>query len=154
MMFRKRRSITLLILGLLLLIILSLFTAFAAVNGVPSIRMDEVSENVNPNDLKPSECNSISLSTIVNIANGDSPTAGNDLILGTGSQDAINGLGGDDCILGGDKNDNLFGGEGDDVIIGGPNKDSVVGGDGYDTCYGGGGPDKARDFDCEVVNIP
>jgi len=115
--------------------------------------MGEDSEAVDPNDLKPAECNGINLGNIVNIANGDSPTSGNDLILGTDKSDTIDGLGGDDCILGGDKNDTLTGGDGDDVILGGPNKDSATGGNGYDICYGQGGSDKAKDFDCEEVYL-
>ncbi len=153
-MFRKRKAISILLVAFLLIIALSIFYVFSAVNIVPSGRIDEITEPIDPNDLKPSECNGIPLTTIVNLALGDSPTSGNDLILGTGKADTIDGLGGDDCIWGGDKNDNLTGGDGDDVILGGAKKDSAVGGNGYDICYGGGGSDKVVDFDCEEVYIP
>lgn len=153
-MNNKKYLIRYLFLGFVLLILLSVFTAFAAVNAVQQTRLDESHDTVDPNDLKPDECNGISLTNIVNIDIGDAPTSGNDLILGTDKNDTIDGLGGADCILGGDKNDTLTGGDGDDVILGGPNKDSAVGGDGYDICYGGGGNDKAGDFDCEEVHIP
>ncbi|MBL7161156.1 MAG: hypothetical protein ISS57_01015 [Anaerolineales bacterium] len=153
-MFTKRRLFRISFWLIIFLILLGVFTAFAAVNIVPSGFLDEDIIPVSANDLKPDECNIINLSNIVNIGNGDSPTSGNDLILGTDKNDVIDGLAGDDCILGGDKNDTLVGGDGDDVILGGDKKDSAVGGDGYDICYGGGGSDKAGDFDCEEVYIP
>ena len=60
----------------------------------------------------------------VDIAAGDRPNEGDDVILGTEGADAINalggrdvicGLGGDDLINAGDGADIVFGGDGDDV---------------------------------------
>jgi Ca2+-binding RTX toxin-like protein len=101
------------------------------------------------------------LSVTVDLSDGDTPTAGNDVILGTGAADNINGLGGndticagggDDVVVGGDGNDRILGGPGDDVLAGnagadaldgGPGRDRVFGGSGDDTVNGGGGSDFA-----------
>jgi Ca2+-binding RTX toxin-like protein len=71
----------------------------------------------------------------VDLGAGDSPTAGNDVILGTSGDDVIAALGGDDVVCG-------LGG--DDVIIGGPGDDTVLGGAGDDTISGNGGDDVLR----------
>ncbi len=111
-------------------------------------------------------CNNLAVT--VNIANGDVPTAGADVIRGTAGDDIINGLGGndticglqgDDTINGGDGfdkvfagagNDTINGGVGNDLLIGGAGNDTIngetgndriQGGDGVDTLDGGGGPD-------------
>ncbi len=70
----------------------------------------------------------------VDIGAGDTPTAGNDVILGTPGDDTINALGGNDVVCGGD---------GDDVIAGNAGNDSIVGEGGNDTIYAGSGNDVA-----------
>jgi len=105
----------------------------------------------------------------VNIANGDSPTQRDDVILGTAGADIISGLGGSDtiCGLGGNDvitggngvdwisggegadtlygdggADLIFGNEGADAIYGGLGEDYIGGGEGFDTIYGGAGADE------------
>jgi len=86
----------------------------------------------------------------VNIARGEAPTDGADVIIGTeeadtidalGGNDVVCGLGGDDVINGGDGKDTLQGDAGDDTLDGGDGNDKLVGGDGNDTLLGQGGRD-------------
>jgi|GEM_PF-214358 len=77
----------------------------------------------------------------VDLGAGQTPTAGDDVILGTMGADTINGLGGNDtiCALGGA--DTIYGGAGDDLIYTGGGHDWVAGGPGNDTAYGQFGAD-------------
>lgn len=74
---------------------------------------------------------------------GQSPTNGDDVILGTPGNDTINGLGGNDYICGGDGFDTIFGSAGDDYIKGGNDDgtdtaaNDLFGGSGDDNIYGG-----------------
>ncbi|MFN3218723.1 MAG: RCC1 domain-containing protein [Acidimicrobiales bacterium] len=61
----------------------------------------------------------------VDLALGQTPTRGDDVIVGSGGDDVINGLGGDDIICGGGGNDRLIGGPGRDTCRGGPGNDTV-----------------------------
>lgn len=72
----------------------------------------------------------------ISIAEGDVPTAGHDVILGTTGPDTINSLGGVDfvCALGGD--DVLNGGPGDDLLVGMNGDDTINGGSGGDFALG------------------
>lgn len=98
----------------------------------------------------------------VDVGQGQVPTAGNDVILGTDARDTINGLGGNDAIcggLGGDTltgaggNDKLFGQEGGDTLNGGANADTLNGGKGTDVCNGNSGSDSQTN--CETrTGIP
>lgn len=85
----------------------------------------------------------------VNLALGQSPTAGNDVILGTPGNDAIDALGGNDVACGGLGNDTLKGGPGNDTLLGEGGKDKLVGGGGKDVCKGGPAVDRA--VKCEKV---
>ena len=138
------------LIGILILLVLiagAVFTAVAASNTLPSIRVDEDSFPVTADDLKPPECNGITLTNIVDVGAGETGTPNNDLILGTDKNDAeILGGAGDDCILGGKGNERqrvgtewvpgLYGEDGNDILIGGPgNNDYCDGGDGTDTYY-------------------
>lgn len=89
----------------------------------------------------------------VNLALGDVPTEGDDVILGTsgadtilalGGDDTICGGGGDDEILAGPGNDKVFGGAGADMLVGGGGSDALIGGKGMDTLKGSAGPDTLR----------
>lgn len=98
----------------------------------------------------------------VDLNNGQIPTAGDDVILGTpgsdtinafagndticgeGGDDTINGGGGDDVIFGGDGNDVLSGQGGDDTLYGDTSNDVLNGGTGMDTLFGGSGDDDLR----------
>jgi Ca2+-binding RTX toxin-like protein len=79
--------------------------------------------------LKPTECNSITTMTaIVTGAGTFSGTGASELILGSAGVDTIRGNGGNDCIVGGGGNDSLRGGGGaGDVCIGGPGTDTFTG---------------------------
>ncbi|MDJ0768268.1 MAG: hypothetical protein QNJ12_05715 [Ilumatobacter sp.] len=86
----------------------------------------------------------------VDLALGQTPTPGPDVILGTPGNDVIDALGGDDriCALGGfdtidggDGVDLIDGGDDADTIDGGGQIDGIVGGSGGDLIYGGAGSD-------------
>lgn len=81
---------------------------------------------------------------------GETPTAGDDVIVGTVEDDTISaGLGddrvcagaGDDLIYGGQGNDELDGGAGHDRLWGNWDDDLIIGGSGNDTLHGNGGND-------------
>ena len=93
------------------------------------------------------------LEVTVDLAAGDEPTPGRDVIRGTAGDDVIDGLGGadticglqgDDIISGGTGADVVFGGRGNDSIDGGSDRDLLVGGAGNDTILGGLHEDRLR----------
>lgn len=133
--------------GLTLLVGVSVFSAVAAANTVPESRADALERAVDGNDIKPEACLDINIQHVIDIGAGDTPTAENDLILGTSGNDGvIRGGDGDDCILGGGGNDGrrflffffpgLYGDAGDDVVLGGPGTDACTGGGGVNTLIG------------------
>lgn len=75
------------------------------------------------------------------IGQGQFPTNGDDVIVGTRGNDTINGLGGNDLICGWDGNDTIDGGPGNDIILGGDGVDTLMGGDGIDRINGGNASD-------------
>lgn len=86
----------------------------------------------------------------VDLALGQVPTMGNDVIAGTAGDDVIAaqdgddlicGLGGNDKIWGQNGNDSIDGGDGDDRLRGGANDDTLLGGPGSDDLAGGPGND-------------
>lgn len=77
----------------------------------------------------------------VNLAVGDEPTDGDDVILGTSGPDVINGGDGDDIICGQGGDDVINGGDGKDLINGGSGDDTINSGQGLDTVFGEGGDD-------------
>ena len=77
----------------------------------------------------------------VDIAAGQVPTSGPDVILGTTGDDVIQGLGGNDIICGLSGDDVIGGGSGRDEILAGGGDDVVNGGRGADLIYGGNGVD-------------
>jgi Ca2+-binding RTX toxin-like protein len=78
----------------------------------------------------------------VYIGQGDVPTAGDDVIVGTPGPDTVDGGGGDDLICGWGGDDELTGGPGTDLVRGGRNRDSLRGGGERDLLYGGSGTDR------------
>ena len=80
----------------------------------------------------------------VALSRGDTPTSGNDVILGTAGADVINALGGDDTVCGGAGDDLINGSLGDDWIDGGEGNDEIEGRPGNDVLYGGLGNDVIR----------
>lgn len=124
--------------SLVALVAISVMFAFSAANTIPPTKAGSATSAINATALKPNECASLSLTRVVNIGNGDTPSNANELILGTTGADDISGAGGSDCIVGGGGDDTLRGGGGIDILMGGPGNDSVRGGGGADVCYGGG----------------
>ena len=99
-------------------------------------------------------CNGLEVT--VNLANGDVPTEGDDVIQGTpnddvifsgGGNDTICALQGDDVIDGGDGFDAIYAGFGDDTVFGGAGNDMIVGSLGVDFLSGGLGNDRIRGGD-------
>lgn len=78
----------------------------------------------------------------VNLGAGESPTNGDDVILGTAGPDVIDGLAGDDVICGLGAADVIQGGPGDDVLWGGWGHDKLRGGPGDDKLWGMRGNDR------------
>jgi len=160
----KRIRWTALALLFLFFVILSgIFIGFTATNTVPASHAGTVNDNITADQLAPPECAGISINNIVDLSAGESPTSGNDLILGTSGSDIVDGGDGDDCILGGAGDDQdciilifgiclgklpgLKGGNGNDVIIGGDGDDYLDGGNNTDICYGNAGSNNFTD--CE-----
>jgi Ca2+-binding RTX toxin-like protein len=136
---------------LIALIAVNVASAFAAANSVPATRLDDDTLPITANDLKPSECAALNLTTIVVAGNG---TAGNDLILGTAGNDSLRGSDGDDCIVGGGGDDTLDGQKGNDIVLGQDGNDSLKGSQDTDICDGGAGTDSGHKS-CETeINIP
>ncbi len=84
------------------------------------------------------------LEVTVDIGAGESPTSGDDVILGTPGDDTIAALGGNDVVCGGGGNDMLNGQGGDDVLYGDDGVDLLNGGIGDDELWGGDGDDDLR----------
>ncbi len=112
--------------SLLVLILISAFTAFSAGIDVSTSALGARSASVTANSLKPGACAGFNLSNIVRGAGAVTGTPGNDLILGSSGPDSIDGLGGDDCILGGGGDDIIDGNDGTDVCLGGYGTDSFL----------------------------
>ena len=88
------------------------------------------------------QCNGLSVTVNLNL--NESPTAGDDVILGTPTADIINALGGNDIICGEGGDDIINAGAGDDWIDGGAGDDVIRGNGGNDTIFGGVGNDEIR----------
>lgn len=136
-------------LAMVMLILISAFSALATANIIPESGIDGIpSQPITANDLKPPECAELNLQNIIDSGNGGS---GNDLILGSPNADVIGGDDGDDCIIGGDGDDTLTGDNGDDVLLGGNGDDTLTGGAGSgDGCYGENGVDIMSQCETEV----
>lgn len=77
----------------------------------------------------------------VDLALGQLPTDGDDVIMGTPGNDMIAAGDGHDVICGGDGADTIWGQGGADDIYGGDGDDRLRGGDGNDEVFGGNGAD-------------
>ena len=84
-------------------------------------------------------CNGLAVT--VNIALGETPTQGDDVILGTDLDDIILALDGDDTVCAGDGDDTVLGGPGNDTIFGNLGADALAGEAGDDYLNGGFGND-------------
>jgi Ca2+-binding RTX toxin-like protein len=76
------------------------------------------------------------------LGDGDQPTNGSDVILGTPDDDVINAGGGSDVVCGGGGNDRIDLGPGNDRAIAGTGNDVVYGRSGVDRLEGGSGSDR------------
>jgi Ca2+-binding RTX toxin-like protein len=121
---RPRVVFQIVLFGLIALVIISVFTAFAAGIDIAPSNIGIESIPVNAQDIKPSACSALVLTNIVRGSGLFSGTAGNDLILGSSGNDTIDGGGGDDCIIGGDGDDIIDGNSEIDVCIGGAGSDN------------------------------
>jgi Ca2+-binding RTX toxin-like protein len=119
-------TLRLLFLGSLLLIVVSVVSAFAAGLSVPASNVGMRSVSVIAEDIKPPACDALYLTNIVSGSGTLSGTTANDLIIGSAGTDTIDGLGGDDCILGGNGDDSIAGDDGTDVCLGGPGADIFI----------------------------
>ncbi len=113
----------------------------------PSCDTDTVTVTVNGPPIGPPpppppptlECGGLDVT--VNLALGQLPTNGPDVIRGTDGADIINGLGGDDVICGGGGADIVSGNQGDERLFGGEGDDEMRGNAGDDTLRGRAGDD-------------
>lgn len=101
-------------------------------------------------DAAPARCGGLTVT--VDLAQGDVPTAGDDVIAGTPGRDVVQAGAGDDVVcgrggkdvirlgpgadrgFGGGGADHLAGGAGDDWLEGGAARDRQLGGPGVDSC--------------------
>lgn len=79
----------------------------------------------------------------VDLAAGQTPTAGDDVILGTAASETIVAGAGNDVVCSGGGDDVVFGQAGHDTIWGGLGNDRLRGGAGDDAIYAGAGADNA-----------
>ena len=112
-----------LFLGVLILTVASVVSAFAAGISISAENAGQQSLPLTADDIKPAACASISLTNIVRGYGVLTGTTGNDLIIGSSTADVIDGLGGNDCVLGGGGDDSLNGNEGNDICLGGVGTD-------------------------------
>ena len=91
--------------------------------------------------LPPASCSDLGVTVDLNTGVG-TPTAGDDVILGTPGPDWIWALGGNDTICGGGGVDRIFAGSGNDQVFGQGGSDQIWGGAGDDAIYGGSGADR------------
>jgi Ca2+-binding RTX toxin-like protein len=116
---KPRHFVQLILLVTVILIVFSVAEALAAGLDLPNTNVGDDYAPVTAEELRPAQCSGLVLTNVVTGAGTITGTAGNDLILGSGSADTIDGGGGNDCILAGGGDDTLDGGEGTDVCLGG-----------------------------------
>ena len=112
---------------------------------------DEVAETEDPEDVDEEPpvptfpvapvllCNGLEVT--VNLALGQTPTDGDDVILGTDGADIINAGAGADTICAGGGDDIINAGAGADTVFGDDGNDLINLGQGRDTAYAGAGDD-------------
>lgn len=149
----KRLLILCTLFGLPFMILMSIRTSSAALLTLSSTSQNVIAttEAYSAEDVKPSECNSITLDNNIVTGSGTiTDTAGkNSLLITTSGADTITGSDGDDCIVANDGNDSLNGDTGTDVCLGGNGDDGFSN---CETCYGGGGTDTDLTATCSISN--
>jgi Ca2+-binding RTX toxin-like protein len=99
--------------------------ALTATNVVPPTRAgSSVPGTPTANQLKPSACASLNLTTVLVGAGAITGTGAAELVLGSAGVDTVRGGAGNDCLVGGAGNDSLRGDGGTDVCIGGAGTDT------------------------------
>jgi hypothetical protein len=96
-------------------------------------------------NVSDASANAAACSFNVSVALGDSTAccpAGTNVMVGTTSNDTINGSSGRDCIIAKGGQDTINGNGGDDLISGGAGDDIINGGPGNDLVFGGAGQDR------------
>ena len=118
-----RKGVRFLVVILLMLVIFGIGSARTASISVPASGLDEDSQSISANDLKPAACAALNLTAVLSCPPNCTGTAANELILGSSSGETLSGGGGNDCILGGAGWNFFYGDAGTDVCIGGPDWD-------------------------------
>lgn len=117
----RKKIILILLISVPVLILFSAIMASTSSNIVAESGVEYQTQEVTADQLKPPDCNGLSLSSYY--VNSDGSTT-NDLVLGSSGSDALNGNEGNDCIVGGSGDDTLDGGDGMDICIGGDGTDN------------------------------
>jgi Ca2+-binding RTX toxin-like protein len=143
--------------SLLVLMTMSIFSAFSASNTVEATRKTDQFFGIDIDALTPPECSHLNLQNIVAPSQGVNSTNQADLIFVSSTDWLVSGGGGRDCIIGTSATDIIFGGNGNDVILGrggddwlfgGGGNDYIDGEAGSDYCDGGGDPGDEL-YNCE-----
>jgi Ca2+-binding RTX toxin-like protein len=111
--------------ALVVLLIANVVSAVTATNTVAPSKAGNPTDATTANKLKPPECASLNLTSVVRGSGDFEGGSASELILGSSGADKIRGRSGNDCILGGGGNDELRGDDGTDVCIGGPGTDTL-----------------------------
>jgi Ca2+-binding RTX toxin-like protein len=98
--------------------------ALTAANVVASSRADLEARVPAVNEMSPTPCSALVLTSVVVGNNGNAQA---NLLLGSAAANTMNGAGANDCVVGGGGDDALQGGAGVDVCIGGPGTDTFGG---------------------------
>jgi Ca2+-binding RTX toxin-like protein len=122
----KMRIVRFATIGSLVLLLAVVGSAVTAANTVPVSHVVDDARSIGANDLKPSDCSGITLTTLTTGSGIFTGSGAAELILASANVDAISGLGGNDCILGGGGGDTIDGGLGTDVCLGGPGTDVIT----------------------------
>jgi Ca2+-binding RTX toxin-like protein len=141
------------LLAIFAVLVVGIGSALAASNTVPESGADEDVFAITPNDLKPSDCAALNLTSLVSGAGSITGTNANDLIVASAGDDDIRGRSGADCILAGAGMDTIRGQAGGDIILAGAGDDDLRGGPGNDVCNGGAGTDTSQGCETEI-SIP
>lgn len=145
------RALRLLAVAMVAALLVSAAGAYAGANIVPVTGARVSTAAITVNDLKPPECDGLTLIDPPFVTAGGKLNGGggSSLLLGSPQADNLRTQNGADCALGGGGSDTLEGQGGNDVLLGGPGDDILDGGPGNDTCYGGPGVDTF--VNCETV---
>jgi Ca2+-binding RTX toxin-like protein len=105
--------------GLLALSIAGIISALAAANSVPVSGKLDTTITLTAQQLKPQDCNGLTLASYVLAGGGTFKNNGTSaLILGVPGFDNLKAGGGNDCVVGGSGGDTISGGAGGDICFG------------------------------------